>query len=65
MAAYCSGGPGPPIALYPAVLESGWYPEAAGLWCGKVAIGPQSLSLELERSLVRERKVYGRWKHEL
>lgn len=38
----------PPSVVYPAVLESGWYPE---LWWEL-----QSLSLEPERSLWREGK---------
>lgn len=55
-ACIAAGGSGPPTALYPAELGSGWYPEAAGLLCGKVAIGLQILSLELGRSLTRERE---------
>lgn len=54
-----------PIAPYPAVLESSGYPEVMGLLCCKVAAGPQILSLELERSLERERKVCGNSRQEL
>lgn len=49
----CSEGTVPPSAVYPAELESGWYPE---LWWEL-----QSLSLELERSLWREGKVCEPW----